>query len=449
MYDVIIIGSGPAGYVAAERAGEMGKKALLIEREANLGGVCLNCGCIPTKCMLSSAKIYAHALHTENYGVKIEGASFDYSVVKARTEGIQDKLRGGIRALMKMNKVDVVEGEAVIESANSVRVGDTVYEGKNILICTGSRAFVPPVPGLKDNGKVVTNVEILKQEKQVDHLVIIGAGVIGTEFANLYAMTGKKVTMIEMLPQICGATDKELAKTVQKKMEKSGVDIHLKSTVTKVDGGKVFFTDKKGEEQSVEGGLILVATGRAVNTEGLGLDKLGVDFDRRSIKVNEKAETNVPNVYAAGDVTGRWQLAHFASRQATVAINNMFGEKDICRETAVPAVVYTDPEIASVGITEDIAKERGIEVKTAKYQMANNGRYLAETDGERGICKVVVGKERNEILGIHMVGPHVSEMIAAAVTMIETELRVKDVKELILPHPTISEVMNSVMFSVK
>lgn len=446
MYDLIIIGSGPAGYVAAERAGEYGKKVLLVEKEEHLGGVCLNWGCIPTKSMLYSAKLYDHALHADAFGVKIEGATFDYPFVKKRTEGVQDMLRKGIQGLMKKNKVEVVRGSAVITGPKSIEVEGKTYEGENLLICTGSRAFVPPIAGLENNDKVVTNVGILSQKQMADHLCIIGAGVIGTEFANLYAMAGKQVTMIEMLPQICGATDKELAKTVQKKLEKNGTTIHLSAKVTKVDGGTVFFTDKKGAEQSVAADLILVATGRAVNVEGIGLETLGVDFDRHSIKVNQKAETNIPGVYAAGDVTGRWQLAHFASRQATVAVNNMFGRPDICREDAVPAVVYTDPEIASVGLTEDLAKEKGIEVVTKKMPMSASGRYLAETNGDRGVIKVVLCKERGTVLGVHMIGPYVSEMIATACALIETELRDRDVQEIIFPHPTIGEVMHDIMF---
>ncbi|MBN2713698.1 MAG: dihydrolipoyl dehydrogenase [Planctomycetes bacterium] len=448
MYDIIIIGSGPAGYVAAERAGEQGKSVLLVEKDENLGGVCLNTGCIPTKSMLYSAKLYDHAFHAKDFGVNIEGASFDYPFVKNRTEGIQETLRKGIEGLMKKNKVDVVKGSALIKSAKSVEVDGKVYEGSNLLICTGSRPFVPPIPGLKESDRVVTNVGILAQEKMADHLCVIGAGVIGTEFASLYAMAGKKVTMIEMLPQICGNTDKELAKTVQKKLEGKGVDIHLGAKVTKVDGGTVSFTDRKGAEQSVSADLVLVATGRAVNTDGLGLEAIDLDFDRRGIKVNEKAETNIPGVYAAGDVTGRWQLAHFASRQATVAVNNICGRLDYCRENAVPAVVYTDPEIASVGLTDDLAKEKGVEVKVVKMPLAASGRYLAETNGERGVVKVVICAKSGAVLGVHIVGPGVSEMIAAACAMIETELRARDVEEIIFPHPTVGEVIHDVMFSI-
>ncbi len=448
MYDLIIIGSGPAGYVAAERAGEMGKKALLIEKAPHLGGVCLNSGCIPTKSMLYAAKLYEHARHGEAFGVTAKEVRFDYAAVKARTEGVQEKLRGGIRGLMKKRKVDVVAGAATIRSRTQVEVNGEVYEGENLLICTGSDAFVPPIDGLRDNPQVVTHVGLLRQETMPRRLCIIGGGVIGVEFASLYAMTGREVTVIEMLPHICGPVDEELSRTLRKALEKRGVRFHLQATCKRVDGATVVFDDKKGAEQTVEADLVLVATGRAVNTAGIGLEAINVEFDKGGIKVDERARTNVPGVYAAGDVTGRWQLAHFASRQATVAVHDMFGRPDICREDAVPSVVYTDPEIASVGLTEAQARERGIEVRTAKFPLQANGRFLAETEGVRGVVKVVAGREHGEILGVHLIGPGVSEMIAAAAVMIETEFCADDVQELIFPHPTVGEAIRDAMFGI-
>lgn len=449
MHDLIVIGSGPAGYVAAERAGQLGKKVLIVERAEHLGGVCLNTGCIPTKSMLYSAKLYAHALHGEAFGVTAKEVTFDYARVKARTEGIQKKLRGGIDFLMKHAKADVVRGTATVTSPKRITVDGKSYEGANLLVCTGSEAAIPPVNGLRDNDKVVTNVGILAQEKLADHLCIIGAGVIGTEFACLYANAGKKVTVVEMLPQICGNTDPDLTKIVLNGLKKKGVDFHLNATVEKVDGSRVTYRGKDGKAATVDADRVLVATGRSVNTTGFGLEALGIDMDRGGIKVNEKAQTNVPGVWAAGDVTGRWQLAHFASRQATVAVNNMFGREDICREDAVPCVVYTDPEIASVGLTEQMAADKGIAVKTGSFNMGANGRFLAETAGERGVCKVVTGAERGEILGVHMVAPYASEMIAAAAALIETELRGRDVEELIFPHPTMCEAIHDAAFSLR
>lgn len=442
MLDVLVIGSGPAGYVAAERAGELGLSAMLVEREEHLGGVCLNSGCIPTKAMLHCAHLYDHARHGAAYGVTAEGLAFDYGVVKARTEGIQDKLRKGIGALMKLHKVEVVRGEARLTAPDTVEVNGETTRARNILICTGSRPFLPPIPGLADNPKVATHVELLAAEAMPDRLCIIGGGVIGVEFAGLYSAVGKEVTVIEMLPGLCGPTDKELAKTVQKALEARGVNIHLQAAVREVDGATVAFDDRKGERQSVEADLVLCATGRSVNVEGLGLEALGVEFDRRGIRVDERARTNVPGLYAAGDVTGRWQLAHFASRQAVVAIEHMAGHDAVCREDAVPTVVYSDPEIASVGLTEAVCKERGIACTVEKFNLGNNGRFLAETDGDRGVCKVVLGAGHGEILGIHIVAPHASEMIAAGAVLIETELRGRDLAEIIFPHPTISEAIH-------
>lgn len=444
MYDVMILGGGPAGYVAAEHAGAEGKKALLIEK-SKLGGVCLNCGCIPTKAFLNSAKLYDHALHAEVFGVTVKEAAFNYEVMKKRTEKVQETLRNGIAGMMKRGKVDVVEGEGYIVNKNAIRVGDKEYEGKNILICTGSRPAIPPIPGLKDNPAVVDSTGILNAEKPAESLVIIGGGVIGIEFACFYALIGRKVTVVEMLPQICGATDLEIAKTIQRKLEGKGVSIHVNATVEKVEGNTVHFKDKTGAGQSVTAELILAATGRAANLQGMGFENLNLDMDKRCIKVNERAETSVPGVYAAGDVTGRWQLAHFASRQGLVAIHNMFGRHEICREDAIPGVIYTDPEIGTVGLTEAQAKDRGIKARVVKMPLGASGRFLAETENERGFVKAVLG-EKGELLGMHVIGSYASEMIGAACVMIENEMRAKDIQEIVFPHPTVSEIMKEVMF---
>lgn len=444
MYDLIILGAGPAGYVAAEHAGAKGKKVLLIEKD-KLGGVCLNRGCIPTKAFLNSAKLYDHALHAAAFGVTVSGAAFDYGVMKTRTGKVQDTLRNGIAGMMKRGKVEVVTGSGVVLNKNQIKVGDQVYEGANLLLCPGSRPAVPPIPDLKDNPAVTDSTGILSADKPAENLVIIGGGVIGIEFACFHTLIGKKVTVLEMLPQICGLTDREIAVTIDRKLEKQGAAIHTGAKVEKVEGNKVFFTDKQGAAQSVEADRILVSTGRAVNIEDMGLESLNINMDRRGIKVNERAETSLPGVYAAGDVTGRFQLAHFASRQALVAVNNMFGHPDICRENAIPAVIYTDPEAAAVGLTEDLAKEKGLKCRAVKMPLGASGRFLAETEGERGFVKAVLG-ERNELIGMHVVGPYAGEMIGAACVMIENEMRTSDIQEIVFPHPTVAEIMKEVMF---
>ena len=444
MYDLIILGAGPAGYVAAEHAGGKGKKILLIEKDV-LGGVCLNRGCIPTKSFLNAAKLFDHAKHAAAFGVTVEGAAFDYGVMKARTEKVQTTLRNGIAAMMKKGKVEVVTGTGMVVDKNTITVGEQTFQGTNLLLCPGSHPVMPPIPGLRDNPAVIDSTGILGLDAPAENLVVIGGGVIGIEFACFYALIGKQVTVIEMLPQICGPNDREISMTVQRKLESKGVTIHTGAKVDKLEGGEVFFTDKQGKQQSVKADKILSAAGRAPNLEGWGLERLNLKMDRHGIWVNERAETSVPGVYAAGDVTGRFQLAHYASRQATVAVNTMFGRPDICREDAIPAVIYTSPEVASVGLTEELAKERNIAHRTVKMPLGASGRFLAETEGERGFVKAVLG-ERDELLGMQVVGPYASEMIGAACVMIENEMRAKDIQEIVFPHPTVAEIMKEVMF---
>ncbi len=444
MYDLIILGAGPAGYVAAEHAGKHGRKILLIEKD-KLGGVCLNRGCIPTKAFLNSAKLYEHAKRGEPFGVTCKDIEFDYSVMKARTEKVQETLVNGVTGMMKRAKAEVVHGVAEVLSRTSVKVGSETYEGRNLLLCSGSRPAHPPIPGLKDNPNVVDSTGMLAATKMVDHLIVIGGGVIGIEFATFYAMLGKKVTVIEMLPQVCGAAEKEFAAIVQKKLESRGATIHLNARVSKVEGKKVFFTDSTGKEQTAAADMILSATGRVANLDGLGYENLNIAIEKNRIVVNERAQTSAPNVYAAGDVTGKIQLAHFASRQATVAVNNMFGIPDICREDAIPSAVYGDPELASVGLTEAQAKAKGIKYRAVKMPLAASGRFLAETEGDRGTVKAILG-ERDEVLGMHVVGPYASEMIGAAAVMIESELRAQDVQQIVFPHPTVAEIMKDIMF---
>ena len=449
MYDLIIIGAGPAGYVAAERAGHNGLQVLMFEKKS-LGGVCLNEGCIPTKTMLYSAKTYENALHGDKYGVFGDNIRFDYGKIVARKNKIVRKLVAGVDAKMKINHVTVVKGEATIQgkSANGIEVvcnGES-YSGKNLLICTGSEAFVPPIPGLAEAGEIiVTNREILEMKEQPASLVIIGGGVIGMEFASLYNSLGTKVTVIEMLPEILGNNDFEISAMLRDIYTKKGIEFNLNAKVVQIDGNKVIF-EKDGNKETVEGEKILVSVGRRAVTTGFGLENLNVELLKGGIKVDEKMRTNVPNVFAAGDVTGFSLLAHTAYREGEVVVNNLTGRDDNMRYNAIPNVVYTNPEVAAVGETEESAKEKGIAYKVAKLPMTYSGRFMAENEGGNGLCKVLIGEKYGEIIGVHMLGNPSSELIYGACMAIEQEMTLTEMQEVVFPHPTVSEIFREVVF---
>ena len=450
MIDLLIIGGGPAGYVAAERAGHKGMKVVLFEKKT-LGGVCLNEGCIPTKTMLYSAKMYENALHADKYGIFAENVRFEYDKIVSRKNKVVRKLVAGVKSKMKTNNVEVVEGEAVIAGRSGkgieVACNGQTYLGANLLICTGSEASVPPIPGLKEAGDIIlTNREILDLKAQPQTLVVIGGGVIGMEFASFYNSLGSKVTVIEMLPEILGQNDSEISAMSRDIFTKKGIEFHLNAKVVQVDGNKVIF-EKDGTTHTVEGDKILLSVGRRPITKGFGLENLNIELDRGGIKVDEKMRTNVPNVYAAGDVTGFSLLAHTASREGEVVVNNLTGRNDVMRYNAVPGVVYINPEIAGVGETEESAKAKGIDYKVAKLSMTYAGRFVAENEGGTGVCKVLIGAKYGEIIGVHMLGNPSSEMIYGACMAIEGEMTLDEMKEVIFPHPTVSEIFKEVVFA--
>lgn len=449
-YDLAIIGGGPAGYVAAERAGKKGLKVVLFEK-GELGGVCLNEGCIPTKTLLYSAKLYDNAIGASKYGIEAKEVSFDFGKMMQRKEKVVKKLVGGVGLKMKEHHVEVVKGEATIKGRSGAGVeivsGETLVLAANLLICTGSEAFVPPIPGLGTPGEVIlTNREILKLKDKPESLVIIGGGVIGMEFASFFNSLGTKVTVVEMLDEILTGIDKEMAVMLRQFYAKKGVVFNLSSKVTEVKGNEVVF-EKDGQLQSVVGEKILVSVGRRPVTKGFGLENLGVELLKGGIKVDEKMRTNVPNVFAAGDVTGFSLLAHTASREGEVVVNNLTGRNDQMRYNAIPGVVYTNPEFSGVGLTEEVAKEKNIEYKVVKLPMAYAGRFIAENEGGSGLCKVLVGTKYGEVLGVHMLGNPSSEMIYGACMAIEMEMTLKEMEEVVFPHPTVSEIFKETIFA--
>ena len=446
MYDLAIIGGGPAGYVAAERAGAAGLAVVLFEKR-ELGGVCLNEGCIPTKTLLYSAKMYDHATGGKKYGITAGEVSYEYKKIMDRKTKVVRKLVGGIKMKLEACNVTVVRGEAMIErgDAQGIVVGceGQSYEAKRLLICTGSEAFVPPIPGVEGNAAVVTNREMLALAEAPSSLVVIGGGVIGMEFASYCNSLGIPVTVIEMLPEILGGMDKEVSEMLRGIYAKRGVKFCLQCKVTAVDGNTVHYVDAEGNAQQCEGDKILVSVGRRPVLKGYGLENLAVDVER-GIKVNGVMQTSLPNVYAAGDVTGFSLLAHTASREAEVAVNHMLGMEDCMEYNAIPGIVYTNPEIAGVGLTEEQAVNAGIEYRLHKLPMTYSGRFVAENEGVTGLCKVLVAPD-DKVLGVHMLGNSSSEFICAACMAITNGLSVEQLRRTVFPHPTVSEILKEAL----
>ena len=447
MFDIAIIGGGPGGYVAAEKAGKNGLRTILFEKK-ELGGVCLNEGCIPTKTLLYSAKLYDNARKSEKYGVRVEGAELDYKKMTDRKTKVMRKLVAGIGLRMRNAGVEVVKAEATIEGrtpegALRISAGDNIYEARNVLICTGSETFIPPITGLdmSTNEALVTSRELLSLKEAPTSLVIIGGGVIGMEFASLYNSIGCEVHVVEMMPEILGAMDSEVSAMLRAQYTKKGVHFHLSCKVTSVDGHNVTFVDSEGAEHTVEGDKILLSVGRRPITKGFGLESLGVELERGGIKVDNRMRTNVEGVYAAGDVTGFSMLAHTASREAEVVIHNLCGHDDTMCYNAIPGIVYTNPEVAGVGLTEAQALQQGIGHKCLRLPMAYSGRFVAENEGGEGICKIIVDKATERVLGVHMLGNPCSEIIGSACIAIERGMTVSELERVILPHPTVTEII--------
>lgn len=447
LFDIAIIGGGPGGYVAAEKAGKNGLKVILFEKK-DLGGVCLNEGCIPTKTLLYSAKLLDQARKGDKYGIHVEGAEADYKKMTDRKTKVIRKLVAGVGLRMKNAGVQVVKAAAMIEGRTPegiihITANDESYNTKNILICTGSETFIPPIEGLdmSANEAIVTNRELLAMKELPTSLTIIGGGVIGMEFASLYNSLGCEVHVIEMLPEILGSLDKEISAMLRTQYAKRGLNFHLSCKVTRVNDHDVTFVDAEGAESTITSDKILVSVGRRPATQGFGLDTLGVALERGGIKVDEKMRTNIEGVYAAGDVTGFSLLAHTASREAEVVINNLCGHDDTMRYDAIPGIVYTNPEVAGVGITEEEAQKREIEYACTKLPMAYSGRFVAENEGGEGLCKIITDKASNRVIGVHMLGNPCSEIISSACIAIEQGMTLQQLERVVFPHPTVSEIL--------
>ena len=450
-YDLIILGGGPAGYLAAERAGHAGMKVLCIEQR-ELGGVCLNEGCVPTKTLLYSAKLYDGAAHGEKYGVIAKDIAIDHAKVVARKEKVVKTLVGGVKAALRANHVETLNARGVITGRNSegytVEAGGSTYTGARLLICTGSSPAIPPIPGLKEgleSGFAVTNRELLSLTEAPRRLVVIGGGVIGLEMAAYFNSIGSEITVIEMLDHIAGENDRELVGILQKHYEKRGMKLLLSAKVTEIADGAVRY-EKDGKSCAVECDKVLISIGRRPNIKDVGLESIGVLTERGAIVTDSRMRTNQPEVYAAGDVNGRSMLAHTAYREAEVAVNTMLGKRDNMRYDAIPAVLYTNPELSGVGYTDAAAADAGLDARTVTLPMRYSGRYVAENEGGDGIFKLVVNNRDNTILGAQALCNYSSEFIIAAASFIEQRLTLDDIKEIVFPHPTVSEIIREAVF---
>ena len=451
MYDLIILGGGPAGYNAAERAGHAGLKTLVIEERA-LGGVCLNEGCIPTKTLLYSAKIYDYAKHGKDYGVTFGSAEIDHAFVVNRKNGVVKQLVAGVGAKLKKSGVEVVKASAVIKERNAegfvVTADGKEYVGKQLLIATGSSPALPPIDGLADSlkeGFALTNREVLDLEAIPKTIVVVGGGVIGLEMASYFNSVGSKVYVVEMLDHIAGPVDREISKLLQKDYASRGVEFILGARVTSIKNKTVTY-EKDGKTVEIPADYALVSIGRRARTAGIGCENIGLKLERGAIVTNEQGKTNVPGVWAAGDVNGKSMLAHTAYREGEVCINNILGKKDKVNYASIPSVIYTNPEVASVGETTETAKEKGLDVEIQSVTLKYSGRYIAENEHGYGILKVITDKKHKNIVGLHMIGSYASEIIYGAAMMVETEMRVEDIQKLVFPHPTVCEVIRESMF---
>ena len=443
-YFLAIIGGGPAGYTAAEKASKAGKDVVLFEQNA-VGGTCLNVGCIPTKSLLYGAKQYYNATHAAKYGVTAENVSFDFASMQKRKTIVVRKLVAGIKQRLNNEHCTLVSGAAKVLSRTdelvTIQCGEETYEAENLLICTGSNNFVPPIPGIKDNPAVWDSTDALAAAELPKSIIIVGGGVIGMEFATLYHELGVPVTVIEAMPTILPNLDQEVVSVLLDKYRKAGINILTSTKVEKIEGERLM-----ANGEWYEADKILVSVGRRANLNGLeALNDL--ELNRGAIVIDEFCKTNLPNVFAAGDVTGKIMLAHVAARQAEVCIGRLLKQIPLQRiaYNAIPSVVYTNPEIATVGVTEAQAAELNITPEVRKLPMTFSGRFMAENEGETGLCKVILDSKTKMVLGVHMIGNPCSEFIAAASFAVRNGYTVPEFQQVVFPHPTVSEILHEIL----
>ncbi|MDX8552722.1 dihydrolipoyl dehydrogenase [Tenacibaculum sp. 1B UA] len=446
-YDVLIIGSGPGGYVTAIRASQLGFKTAVVEKE-NLGGICLNWGCIPTKALLKSAQVYDYLKHVDEYGLKAEAIDKDFEAVIKRSRGVAEGMSKGVQFLMKKNKIDIIDGFGKVKTGKKVDVTDkdgnvTEYSADNIIIATGARSReLPSLP--QDGKKVIGYREAMSLPKQPKSMIVVGSGAIGVEFAHFYNSMGTDVTVVEFMPTIVPVEDKDVSKQMERSFKKAGIKVMTSSSVESVDtsgdGVKATVKTKKGEEV-LEADIVLSAVGIKTNIENIGLEDVGIITDRDKILVNDWYQTNIPGYYAIGDVTPGPALAHVASAEGITCVEKIAGlHTEAIDYGNIPGCTYATPEIASVGLTEEQAKEKGYELKVGKFPFSASGKAKAAGTPD-GFVKVIFDAKYGEWLGCHMIGAGVTDMIAEAVLGRKLETTGHEVLKAIHPHPTMSEAV--------
>lgn len=442
--DTLVVGAGPGGYVAAIRAAQLGQKVTIVDK-GNLGGVCLNVGCIPSKALISASHRYEHAQHSDDMGITAENVKVDFSKVQKWKESIVKKLTGGVESLLKGNKVDIIKGEAYFVDKNTVRIMDEknsqTYKFNNCIIATGSRPI--EIPAFKFSDRVLDSTGALNLNEIPKKMVVIGGGYIGTELGTAYANFGTEVTILEGANEILGGFPKDMTSIVKRRLKKKGVTVitnAMAKGVEEKDNGVTVTYEAKGKEDTVDADYVLVTVGRRPNTDELGLEQVGVEMDDRGlIKIDKQCRTNIDNIYAIGDIVAGPPLAHKASYEGKIAAEAISGEKSEIDYIGIPAVVFSDPELASVGYTDKEAKEAGYDVEVAKFPFAANGRALSLNDTD-GFVKLVTRKEDGLVIGAQVAGQNASDMIAELGLAIEAGMTAEDLALTIHAHPTLGEI---------
>lgn len=445
--DLAIIGGGPAGYTAAERAAQSGLSVTLFEKNG-LGGVCLNEGCIPTKTLLYSAKLFDNLKNGAKYGVGGGVPEYDYTKIIARKTKTVRKLTAGIKSRLNACGVEIVIAAATITgmAGNQIMISadDETYQAAKLILCTGSESVIPPIPGL-DREQCWTSREALVSAGCPKSLLIIGGGVIGMEFASFFNSLGATVEVVEMTDEILGGMDKEIAAALRAEYSKKGIKFYLNSRVTAIKDKEVTIQTTEGEK-TLSAEQLLLSAGRRPILDGFGLEVLGLEKERNGLRVNDQMQTSNPSVYACGDITGYSMLAHTAVREAEVAINHILDIPDTMRYRAIPGVVYTNPEAAGTGLTEEQLQQKGIPYEVKHLPMTFSGRFVAENEGGNGICKILVS-EKNTILGVHLLGNPASELITIASMAIEQDMSLSEWAKIVFPHPTVAEILKECIVS--